>query len=820
MSIPLPRVLDELRQDLRFAARTTLRTRGFLIAALSLGAAVGATTSVYATADWLLNRPPRGVVEPERLVALSMTEKGRPELDGRYGFSFGQFDAIERVQDAFTDVAAFSKYVEVASGESWQREIVFQFVTGSFFQMHGTRPFLGRLIGPEDDVDGAAALAVLSHSFWLAQFGGDPDVIGKTFRFSKDPVVVIGVLPPQWEDYNLDWIGPTQVWLPMRSAQGLYGMAGMLTHTQTYFPILGRLRPGVEPVQALEMAQRWLEHTPELTTANLFEPNAIAMEPAKDQRISRRAEARTFLGALFAVCLLVLLAACANVANYLLGRAAERRREMALRTAVGASRSRIVRQVVAESALLACVTGAFAAGVGAWLASVLAPLPNLYLGLTTRTDPMSTQGAIDGWLFGLAVGGGFVTCVAVGLVPLVGSFRDPMAALRRAAPGWGWGRLRLSARQGVLVLQVGLGLVLAVAASLLGRSLHSALNVDPEYADPTTLFVARLDPIGLETDDRVVAYEAVRRELDAAPEAVSATMSWNPPFAGGYALAMSLEDPSRRFEVGGGTAGTRYFETMGIDVVAGAEFPDYGVGDEQAIINRRLADALWPGEDAVGKRFGYGSGERRVVAVVARDRCRTLLGPPSGCVWSSYPRSGRGGTLRVRTLGPASEFRPVLEEIVDRVSPDLAINEVQTLEEMIARMTRSERMSAAISTGLAIFGIALLAIGFASVFVAMVRDSRREIAIRMALGATDGRLAARVTGQGLLLLVLGSALGLWLSTLVAARLGDRLIGVSPTDPLSYAFATLVTLTVGLTAAGVAARSATRTEPAVNLRAEG
>jgi ABC-type antimicrobial peptide transport system permease subunit len=189
-------------------------------------------------------------------------------------------------------------------------------------------------------------------------------------------------------------------------------------------------------------------------------------------------------------------------------------------------------------------------------------------------------------------------------------------------------------------------------------------------------------------------------------------------------------------------------------------------------------------------------------------------------LWSSYARDGSTATLRVRTAGPASEFTPVLEGIVDRISPDLAIVEVQTMEEIVERMTRPERVSAAISTALALFGIALLAVGFASVFVAMVRDSRREIAIRMALGATDGRLAARVTGQGLLLLVLGSALGLWLATLVTARLGDRLIGVSPTDPASYAFATLVTLTVGLAAAGIAARMATRTEPAVNLRAEG
>jgi predicted permease len=820
MSIPLPRVLDELRQDLRFAARTTLRTRGFLVAALSLGAAVGATTSIYATADWLLNRPPRGVVEPERLLSLAITEAGSPEVDEKlFGFSFGQFTAIEHVQDAFTDVAAYSKYVEVASADGWEQQSVFQFVTGAYFGMLEIRPHLGRLIGPEDDVDGTEALAVLSHAFWQSHFGGDPDVVGRTFRFASNPVVVIGVLPPGWEDFSLDWIGPTHVWLPMRSAQRLDGMPGMLTHTQTYFRIMGRLRDGIGLEQAREMAQRWLEHAPALTNTS-FTPNAIAVRPAQEHRIARRAQASTFLGALFLVCVLVLLAASANVANYLLGRAAERRREMAVRTAVGAARSRIIRQVLTESALLASVTSALAVGLGAWLGSRLAPLPNLYLGLTFRTDPISTRGAVDGHLFALALGGAFALCIALGLAPLLGSFRDPASALRRGQSGWSWGRLRISLRQSVLVLQVGLGLVLAISATLLGRSLHGALTTDPEYADPSTLFLARLEPIGLEATERGTVFDAVRRELDAAPEVVSATMGWHPPFAGGWNMVESLDQPGLRFEVGAASAGPRYFETLGIDVVAGTEFPDYGMTSDQVIINEQLAEALWPGQDPVGRRFRSVGDERRVVGVVARQRCRTLLGPPSGCLWSSYARDGSTATLRVRTAGPASEFTPVLEGIVDRISPDLAIVEVQTMEEIVERMTRPERVSAAISTALALFGIALLAVGFASVFVAMVRDSRREIAIRMALGATDGRLAARVTGQGLLLLVLGSALGLWLATLITARLGDRLIGVSPTDPASYAFATLVTLTVGLAAAGIAARMATRTEPAVNLRAEG
>jgi hypothetical protein len=230
----LPTLLDDFRQDVAFATRTVLRTPGFSVAALSLGLAVGATTAAYSTARWLLDRSPEGVLEPDRLVGLSLSEAGRPDLP-HYGFSFPQYEALAELQDAFVGVAAYAKLLAYASTDVWAAEVVHQFVTGGYFSLLGVRPHLGRLIGPEDDFDGAPALAVISHAFWQSRFEADPNVIGAEMRFRVDRVRVIGVLPPEYSDYSLDWNGPTDVWLPMRSARVLNGMPGMLTMKSTFF---------------------------------------------------------------------------------------------------------------------------------------------------------------------------------------------------------------------------------------------------------------------------------------------------------------------------------------------------------------------------------------------------------------------------------------------------------------------------------------------------------------------------------------------------------------------------------------------------------
>jgi predicted permease len=813
----LPTLLDDFRQDVAFATRTVLRTPGFSVAALSLGLAVGATTAVYSTARWLLDRSPEGVLEPDRLVGLSLSEAGRPDLP-HYGFSFPQYEALAELQDAFVGVAAYAKLLAYASTDVWAAEVVHQFVTGGYFSLLGVRPHLGRLIGPEDDFDGAPALAVISHAFWQSRFEADPNVIGAEMRFRVDRVRVIGVLPPEYSDYSLDWNGPTDVWLPMRSARVLNGMPGMLTMKSTFFRIMGRLAPGVSRDQALEMAQRWVPSMPELDMS-MFEPNAIRFQSDIDMRISRRDGARAFLGALTVVCLLVLLAAGANVANDLVGRASRRRREMAMRAALGAGRSRIVRQVVTESALLAFVVGAVSVGTGAWIGSWLATLPNLYLNLRSRGPVLSTAGAIDARMFALAMAGGFACAILLGAAAAFGTFRDPVVALRGSGPTWGWGRLRPSARQSVLVLQVGLGVVLTVTAALFARSFQRAGAIDVGIADPSTLLVARVVAASIDRVEAAPFYDQLMVELSGDPGVRSASLSVNPPYAGGQGMARAA-GTAQKVEVGAAGVGARFFATHGIDVLAGEEYRTDRAGRDEIIINDVLAERLWPGENAVGRSLEFlPDSDSRVVAVVAWQRCRTLLGPPSPCVWPPIRWPTGSVTVRIRTVGPAGAFLPTLREAVARVSPHLALSDEGTMEDHLGRFTRPERLAALASSALAVFGIALLAVGFVSVFLSMVRESTRELAIRMALGATGRRLVARITGQALVLTSGGLVLGLLLAVIVARGLQARLFEISATDPASYAVAALVVVAVSAGGVAYSARAAVRTAPAENLRVE-
>lgn len=811
----MSRAADQVRLDLTHAVRTLVRTPGFNLAALSLGLAVGGTIAVYGTADWLLNRSPDGVVAPEQLASLRLGERGREDV--RYGFSFPQYERLREVQDAFSEVATYSKVVRFVSHGDWVKESVQQFVTGSYFPLLGVRPHLGRLITPDDDVSGAAARVVLAYDFWQSDFGGDPSVIGSTMGLGTDTGVIIGVLPPGFEDYSLDWNGPTQLWLPMRAAQTLEGMAGMLTMTQTFFPIVGRLRPGVSHSRAAEMAQRWVPMLPEITTP-LFEPNAIRVGDRDEMRLSRRDRARTFLGALFVVCVLVLGAASANVVSFLLGRASLRRKEMALRVALGATRGRVFRQLLTETSLLAVFAAGLAALSVVWIGRLLAPLPQVYLGLSERTAPLTTFGAVDAKMLGTAVAVGCVAAVMLSALPMLLASREPMSALRAPPVGWSWSRLKPTPRQGVLVLQVGLAATLTVSATLFARTFVRAANIDVEYAEPDRLLIARLVPIGMADGEIGQFFEALLDQLSGDPGVVSVALGINPPFAGGRTTArLPTDDDGGRFEIGYATAGPGFFDTNGIEVVRGREFLEYSADRDQVVINRVLADRLWPGADPVGRTFVLGTADATVVGVVDRERCRELLGPPSPCAWSPVSLVGSGGrTVRVRTGGRATEFAPALRQTVTSLHPNIAIVQEQSLAHFLERSIRAEKVAAVASAALAVFGIVLLGVGCASVFVAMVRDSAREIAIRIALGVTNGRLVARVVGHGLLLMSAGLSMGLLATLFVAGRFAVHLGDVPPTDPFSYGLGASLILFVGMGAVTSSALAATRTDPVEHL----
>lgn len=812
-----PHLLDDVWGDLGYAFRTLVRTPGFGVAVVSLGLAVGATGAVYGTVDWLLHRPPRGVSNPDEIIGLRLSERGREEdRRGAFGFSYAQYEAIEAVQDAFTDVAAYGKLLMMAGGDDWSEQVVFQFVSGSYFPLLGARPLLGRMIRPEDDVEGAVPAVVLSYGLWQSRFGGDPEVLGRPIRLQGGEGRIVGVMPRDFEEFSLDWNSSTELWLPLRTA-ATTGMGVMLGSPATFFPVLGRLRPGVDIDEATARAQRWVADLPQ-ARIRIIEPNAIAVRRVDDMRISRSDEARSFLGALLVVCGLILVAACFNVANFFLGRAARRRREMALRTALGAAPSRMMRQLATEAAVLAVATAAVSGVIGLWIASTLARMPNLYLGIPVRGAPITTAGAVDTHLVGVTVALGTATAVCMAFLPMLSVFGDPMDAIRGSHGRWSWGRIRPTARQGLLAFQVALAVVLSITATLYAQGFRRALSTDSGYAEPSRLLFAQVTSAENPRGTFHPFYEQLLERIEAEAWAVSAALTYNPPYSVGWGTVSRPDAPDGAFEVTGDVASPDLFATLGIPLVAGRELASDD-GRDVAIINRTLADRLWPGEDPVGQQFLYTGDLTRVVGVVDRERCEDLLAPLGPCAWRGVTDGPSGRTVFIRTVGPAEDGIEPLRALLAEMGPSMVITDAQSVASFLADRIRAQRVSAVASMALALFGIVLLTIGYVSLFVAMVRESRRELAIRMALGATQGRIVRVVVRHGVILSVLGAVGGVGGALVVSRRLSDQFYETSATDPTTYLIVPLGVLALAGASVGWAALRATYGDSMEHLQTE-
>jgi predicted permease len=811
------RALTGVALDVRYTLRTLSRTPGFVIAVLSLGMTVGGAAATYFVANWLLHRSAHHVQMPDQLVGLWLTEKGRRE-EVKRGFSYPQYLAMRDVQDAFSDIAAYAKVSGPVGTSVGAAEEVQEFVTGSYFSLLGVRPYLGRLIGPDDDVDGASPVAVVSHAYWESRFGGDPRAIGASLLLGRDVARVIGVLPADFEGYSLDWNGPTQVWLPMRSAKTLQGMAGMLTMNQTFFMIMGRLRPGFDKREADERAQAWIPRLPSVVTTD-FTPNAIYTEPEREMRIARRAQAQDFLGTILVVFGLIVLAAGFNVINFLMGRAAVRRREMAIRVALGSSRARLLRLASAEATIFAVGVAAvgLCTAIGAtWLTR---RLPDVILGLPRWASPLSTAGAVDGKMIGGAAAVGFGLATIIGLLGAVDTYRDPFSSMKRTRRGWSWSSRRPTVRQVMLTAQIGLATALAVTSVLFARSLARESGMRTAQTDPSSVLMARMLPMTMPHDRMAVFYRELINRLEEAPGVRSVALSFNKPYAGGRGAVAPMTEPSRSFTLPAATVGPRYFATYGIPVVAGREFDALDSAGTAAVVNRRLAERLWPGSDPVGRSFLWKGKERTVIGVVAWERCRDPLSEPTPCVWLPMPFNlGLGeAEVTVRTVGPSGSFTPTLREIVREVGPDVAVTESQPLDSFLASFTRPARATATLAVSLAVLGLSLLAMGCAELFLSMVRQSVREIAVRMAVGAAPARIAATVAARGSVLLGVGAVCGMAMVRLLAPHLSHRLYGITPADPFSYTAGALVVVIVGVTSVLYAARQAAWTAPFDHLR---
>ncbi|MFL5579604.1 MAG: ABC transporter permease [Gemmatimonadaceae bacterium] len=802
-----------MTSDLRYALRQLARTPGFtIVAVLSLALGIGANTTIFSVVNAVLLRPPP-FRDPERVVTVHATDaRGR----GFHSFSWLDYADYRDRTRALAGLAAYRTLALQIEGDETGSSPIGELVSGDFFEVVGTPAALGRTFRA---ADGDAPVVVISDALWRRRFGADPGVPGRALVVNGQPLTVVGVMPPEFT-------GPTvgivfDAYVPARLAALVRARGDLLTDRDAGgFELLGRLAPGAtrEAARAeLEAiaAQIQREHPRpgEGRHVNVLKASFLFQQ--------FRTPVAAFGGFLMAIVGIVLLAACANLANLLLARAAARRREIGVRIALGAGRGRLVRQLLIESLLLALLGAAAALMITLWATDALvgfrAPLP----------APVHVDFPIDGRVLAFTLGVAVLTGVAFGLAPALQATRsDVVAALRGDAGLPSRSRLR-----GALVgTQVALSLVLLVAAGLFLRTLRNAGDADVGFdARRGILADANAGIAGYDEARGRQYFERLLERAGAIPGVRGATLVEVMPLGlSNSETALWSEaaccEREARVRIDFGRAGPGFFATLGVPLRRGRDFTaaDREGAPRTIVVNETLARRLWGSADAIGRRvrFAGDSGWVEVVGVARDGKYRSLAEDPRPYAWVPFGQWYEGRiTLLVRTDADPAAVLPTLRQAAAEVDPRVPLTDVTTIEAHL----RIARLPAQIAGALlGLFGglaLALAAVGVYGVMAFVVARRRREIGIRMALGARAADVVRLVVRQGMRPVLIGSVVGLLLAALLARLVSGLLYGVSPLDPPTFVGISLLLAGVAMLATWVPARRAARVSPVEALRSE-
>jgi predicted permease len=805
--------LVDLAADLRFAVRTFRRSPGFTAAALlTLALGLGANAAMFGIVDGILLRP-LPYPDAGRLVRVhqAMPAEGLDEER----LSPPDFADWRRLGGSLAALAGFVHFPQILTGGGDPIEVQTDFVTEDYFRVLGTPVLFGRQLGAED-LRARAANALIGERLWRSRFGADREILGEPVELNGSRYTIVGVMPASFA-----FSAPgTEVWVPYSVLDE--NTIGPPRRDNRHLASVGRLAPGatVETAEAelSALAARLAAEHPE-TNAGWDAARVVSL---RETIVGRVDEA---LLVVLAVVGFILLIACVNLANLLLARGTAREREMAVRTALGAPRPRIVRQLVTESLALALV------GAVAGLAlSALAV--ELVLALGAGTLPRVENVGVDGRVIAFGILLAVVTALVFGLFPAWRTARvEPRAALHggRGEVGGGGGRLRGA----LVVVEVALAVVLVIGAGLMARSFLALLRVDPGFDPQGVLAVAMQINIAGLPQEGLAQHLVQRREeilerVGALPGVVA---------AGTTNVFPMVDEPWSSWEFtradGRGPAGGQplradlryvspgYFRAMGIPLVAGRPLPEsWSPGAPVPIlVDRTAARRYWPGEDPVGARIDAGWAEAEVVGVVGDVRqSRLALAPPPSVYFPQAVAPRLMATIAVRTEGDPLALAEPIRRAVLEVDPDQPVRSVEPLEDVVARTIAADRFFTVLFAVFAGLALTLAAIGVYGVLAYSVGRRTQEIGVRMALGASAGRVLRMVMGDGLRPVAAGIALGTAAAVLLARVLAAQLYGVAATDPASFAAALAVLVAVALAAIALPARRAARVEPSVALRA--
>ena len=810
------KVVDAGTQDLHYALRGIWKNRALsLVMIITLALAIGANTTMVTVVRGVLLRPlPYPNAETLHQVEVYYEDGTRDSYVSAPDF----MDYRDRTEALEWAVAFTSWQPPLTSDGAEPRRLAAMLVTEGFFDFLGLQPALGRDFRPEEHVDGSHQVAILSHGLWTSSFGADPRILGTTVHLNDRPHTVVGVGPADFPT-GLPGIGRADLWRPFgwsgMPLDSLPGRGNQSLHA------LARLAPDVSLDQGqaeLDALSRDLQRTyPGPSTgkmADLIPLHDFVVEDARSVLF-------IFLGAVG----MVLAIAVSNITSVLLGRAADREREIALRVAMGASRRRILAQLLTESLVLAGLGGV----AGVWLATTGT---RLVLAWSSGTIPLPSSVAMDLPVLAMTAAIVAVAGVVMGLVPgLSATRRNLYGALKDGGSGRGITATShgLGMRSWLVVGQVALSLTLLVGAGLLLRSFDRLSRVRTGLDTDAILFrVALTEARYPEWSEHYQFWDQLFARLEQIPGVRDvATVSAAPLTGRSTCGSLAPEEDPRRFEGGDTCAEVRsvtpgYFRTMGVPLVRGRDFDGTETEDspDVIIINRTAAELLWPGDDPLGKRITTGFSNRwhDVVGVVADVKQFSLdeVTPPQTYLPYRQWRSGNRYVV-VRPVADASVLLPRLREAVWAIDPQIAITEMGTFDTLRRRTMADDRFRTVLLVGFAGLALLLAVLGLYGVVSYSVSQRRREVAIRMSLGARADRVLTMVMAHGLRLAALGLMLGLMIAASLTRVLSAIVFDVSTHDPVTFAGVPLVLLLAAVTATWLPARRATRVDPMVVLK---
>ena len=807
--------LAMFRQDAGFALRMMRKSPGFTIAAiLTLGLGIGANSAIFSVVNAVLLRP-LPYEHGERLVVLRQ----------RLGMMDQRFSAPDtndyRAQTRSLDgLVEYHNMNFILLGRSEPQRVETGVVSWNYFDVFGVKPLFGRTFRPEDEQPGAPAVLMLSNEYWIKSFGGDPTVVNKTFSMNDRVHTVIGVLPPvpQYPDEN-DVYMPTTA-CPFRSRPST-----VANRQARMVQVFGRMKTGMSVSQAQADLSGVAANLQRAYPKDYPEGNDYSVKPSLlEEELTQNA--RPTMLVLLAAAGFVLLIACANVANLNLSRMVRRERELAVRAALGAGRVRMFRQLLTESFLLAV----FGGGLGllfSWGAL------SLLIGFAARFTPRAREIQMDGWVLGFTFLVAVLTSLLSGTVPALAPRETVVGALKEGGAQSTIGRGKHRMRSLLIVAQVGVSFLLLIGAGLMLRSFMKLQHVDPGFQPENVLTMdIALDFVKYNTDDKQRAFfETLLEKVQTQSGVKSAAASMMIPFTSGMTMTSDFQIegqapapgealPKADFRI----VSPSYFEALHIPILTGRGFvqTDRPGNPVVAIVNRSAAKHLWGEHDPVGTRFSGDEGKTwtQIVGVVGDIKQYGLDKDVADEIYvpmAQFPMMQASLVIKT-TVEPMSIARGVIE-LLHAVDPNQPAARVQSLEQVRAESVAAPRLTTNLLGLFALLALAIAATGIGGVMALAVGQRRHEIGVRMAIGARPGEILRMILRQGMVLALVGVALGLFGALWLTRLLQQLLFEVTPTDPLTYLGVAVVLGLAALVACYVPAHRASRVDPIIALRIE-